>query len=225
MTRATQPTEPATLATATSPDVVKGSVVVVPVGSLEQHGPHLPLDTDTVIAQAVAARVAERLGGWCAPAVAYGSSGEHQAFPGTTSIGTPALARLIVELVRSLRDGASRVLLVNGHGGNIDAMSSAVELLVDEGHDVAVVLCVAPGMDAHAGRAETSLMLHLRPDSVRLDMAEPGNTAPLATLMPHLRVGGIAEVSHNGVLGDPRGATAEEGRALLAVMVESAVRP
>ena len=211
------------LAIATSPEVVKGSVVVVPIGSLEQHGPHLPLDTDTVIAQAVASAVAERLGGWCAPPVAYGSSGEHQAFPGTSSIGTPALARLVVELVRSLRYWASRVLLVNGHGGNLEAIDSAVELLADQGHDVQAVWCTAPGMDPHAGRAETSLMLHLRPESVRLDLAEAGNTAPLASLMPHLRGGGVAAVSRNGVLGDPRGATAAEGRRLLAAMVEKAL--
>jgi creatinine amidohydrolase len=217
------------LATATSPEIGRqlggGAVVVVPVGSLEQHGPHLPLDTDTVIAQAVAAGVAERLGGWCAPPVAYGSSGEHQSFPGTISIGTPVLGQLVVELVRSLRYWASRVVLVNGHGGNLEAVRAAVELLVAEGHDVRPVWCAAPGMDAHAGRAETSLMLHLWPDSVRLDRAEPGNTAPLAALMPHLRAGGVAAVSRNGVLGDPRGASAEEGRRLLADLVEAALAP
>jgi len=213
-----------TLATATSPEVARGSVVVVPVGSLEQHGPHLPLDTDTVIAAAVASVVAERLGGWCAPPVAYGSSGEHQTFPGTTSIGTPMLARLVVELVRSLRYWATRVVLVNGHGGNVEALRAAVDLLVAEGHDVTSVWCAAPGMDAHAGRAETSLMLHLRPESVRIDLAEPGNTAPVSVLMPHLRDGGVAAVSRNGVLGDPRGATALEGERLLAEMVAGALR-
>jgi creatinine amidohydrolase len=211
------------LASATSAEVVKGSVVVVPVGSLEQHGPHLPLDTDTVIASAVAAEVAVRLGGWCAPPVAYGSSGEHQMFPGTTSIGTPALARLVVELVRSLGHWASRVVLVNGHGGNLEAVLVAVEQLTGEGHAVQAVWCAAPGMDAHAGRAETSLMLHLRPESVRLDLAEPGKTAPLERLLPSLRHDGVAAVSPNGVLGDPRGATSEEGQLLLSAMVEQAL--
>lgn len=210
------------LAAATSPDVLRGAVVAVPVGSLEQHGPHLPLDTDTAIACAVAAGVAQRLGGWCAPAIAYGSSGEHQAFPGTTSVGTPTLLRVVVELVRSLRSWAGHVVLVNGHGGNVEAVRAAVRLLVSEGHDVSWVPCAAPGMDAHAGRAETSLMLHLRPDSVRLDRAEPGNTAPLTALLPYLRAGGMAAVSRNGVLGDPRGATAEEGQRLLAEMIDSA---
>lgn len=210
------------LATATSTEVEKGSVVVVPIGSVEQHGPHLPLDTDTVIAEAVSAGVAEQLGGWRAPAVAYGSSGEHQGFAGTTSIGTPALGQLVVELVRSLRRWAGPVVLVNGHGGNQQALRAASAQLVREGHDVRVALCAAPGMDAHAGRAETSLMLHLRSDSVRLDLAEAGNTAPISALMPHLRAGGVRAVSRNGVLGDPRGATAEEGARMLATMINRA---
>jgi creatinine amidohydrolase len=211
------------LAGATSPEVQRGAVVVVPVGSLEQHGPHLPLDTDTVIAHAVAVRVAEEIGAWCAPPVAYGSSGEHQSFTGTTSIGTPVLEHLIVELARSLRTWARRVLLVNGHGGNVDALRSAVAKLSAQGHDINLVPCAADGMDAHAGRSETSLMLHLHPSSVRLDLAAPGNTAPLAVLLPHLRAGGINAVSRNGVLGDPRGASADEGEALLADMVANAL--
>lgn len=211
------------LGTATSPDVRRGSLVVVPIGSLEQHGPHLPLDTDTVIAQAVAARMAEHLGGWCAPPVAFGSSGEHQSFPGTTSIGTPALELVVVELARSLRTWARRVVLVNGHGGNVDALRAAVRRLVTERHDVDWVPCMLSGMDAHAGRAETSLMLHLRPESARLDLAEAGNTVSIETLMPHLRSGGVASVSRNGVLGDPRGATAAEGERLFEELVAGAV--
>lgn len=211
------------LADATSPEVGEGVLAVVPIGSLEQHGPHLPLDTDTVIAEAVAQAVAHRLGGWCAPALAYGSSGEHQGFPGTTSIGTPALGRVVVELVRSLRNWAGQVLLVNGHGGNVEALNAAVELLAGEGHNVMVAWCTAAGMDAHAGRAETSLMLHLRPESVRLELAEPGNTAPITELLPYLRRDGVKAVSLNGVLGDPRGATPEEGARLFDEIVDRAL--
>lgn len=197
--------------------------MVCPLGSLEQHGPHLPLDTDTVVAEAVAAGLAARLGAWCSPAVAYGSSGEHQDFAGTVSIGTPALTLFLVELVRSVRCWAGPVVLVNGHGGNRDAVLAAVHQLVAEGHDVSVVWCAMPGMDAHAGRAETSLMLHLRPESVRLDLAESGVIDPLIDLMPRLREDGVAAVTPNGVLGDPRGASAQEGRRLLEDLVERAV--
>lgn len=212
------------LAEATSREVPRGALVVVPVGSLEQHGPHLPLETDTVIAQAVAAGVADHLGGWCAPPVTYGSSGEHQDFSGTTSIGTSVLHQVIVELVRSMLRWADRVVLVNGHGGNVEAVRTAVDQLVTEGHTVSWAPCAAAGMDAHAGRAETSLMLHLRPDLVRMDHAERGNSAPLAVLLPHLRTGGVAAVSRTGVLGDPRGASAVEGERMLAAMIAAAVR-
>lgn len=210
-----------TLARATWPEAASSRLVLIPVGSLEQHGPHLPLDTDTVIAEAVTRGVSAELPDvWVAPAISYGASGEHQTFPGTSSIGTQALHHVVVELVRSMRRWSRRVVLVNGHGGNVSALTAAVEQLRNEHHDVSWVPC-APhkAADAHAGRTETSLMLHLRPDSVSLDRAEAGNTAPIAQLMPYLTAGGVRSVSLNGVLGDPTGASAEEGRRLLADMV------
>lgn len=91
-----------TLADARWPQVPEGGLVLVPVGSTEQHGPHLPLDVDTVVAVAVARGLAPALEGLVAPAVAFGASGEHQDFPGTVSIGTPALTTVLVELGRSL---------------------------------------------------------------------------------------------------------------------------
>ncbi len=213
------------LAGVTTTETPRRPTVVVPVGSLEQHGPHLPLETDTVVATAVAVGLAERLraeGGaevLLAPAVAYGSSGEHQSFAGTVSIGTEALRHLLVELVRSVRTWAARVVLVNGHGGNLAALVGAVDQLRAEGHDVSWAPCAVVGADAHAGRTETSLMLHLRSEQVRRDRLEPGNTLPVRTLMPLLEAAGVEPASANGVLGDPRGATAEEGRALLEEMV------
>ena len=216
------------LATSTTIEVGRRPTVVVPLGSTEQHGPHLPLDTDTVVAQAVAEALVDRLeaeepgGALLAPAVAYGSSGEHQSFAGTVSLGGEALRHLLVELVRSLRTWAGRVVLVNGHGGNLGALTGAVEQLRAEGHDLRWTPCAVVGADAHAGRTETSLMLHLRPASVHLDRVEPGNATPVRTLMPLLEAGGVEMVSANGILGDPRGASAEEGAALLAEMAELA---
>ncbi|MDP3966734.1 MAG: mycofactocin biosynthesis peptidyl-dipeptidase MftE [Nocardioides sp.] len=216
------------LAQATSAETADAAVVLVPVGSVEQHGPHLPLETDTIIATAVAAGAAERLGGrgagvWVAPPLTYGSSGEHQSFPGTSSIGTETLRGVVVELVRSLRTWAARVVLVNGHGGNLTALREAVAQLVDEGHDVAWVACATEDVDLHAGRTETSLLLHLAPWSVRRDRAEAGNTQPLPEILPALMSGGVAAVSANGVLGDPAGASAAEGRAVLESMVDDVV--
>lgn len=206
------------------PDVpAHGTILLVPVGSTEQHGPHLPLETDSVIAQAVAAQVAELLEGGddrvlVAPALSYGSSGEHQAFPGTCSIGTEALHQVLVELVRSARTWAARVVFVNAHGGNVVALRRAVTQLAGEGHDVAWVACRTEDVDLHAGRTETSLMLHLQPWNVRVHRAEPGCTEPLARILPALMAGKLADVSSNGVLGDPTGATGAEGQALLSTM-------
>ena len=193
--------------------------LLVPVGSLEQHGPHLPLDTDARIAAAVARRAAEGDPAvLVAPAVAYGASGEHQAFPGTLSIGHEALRALLVELGRSASEWAPRLVFVNGHGGNLPTVPEAVAQLRHERRDVAWFGCGVPGGDAHAGRTETSILLALDPSVVRLDAAQAGATAPMRELLPALRRGGVAAVSPNGVLGDPAGASAAEGAALLDAM-------
>jgi mycofactocin system creatininase family protein len=205
-------------------DAVERRVLVVPLGSLEQHGPHLPLDTDTRIAVAVARRAcAGRPGVGLAPAVAIGASGEHAAFPGTLSIGTEALTTVLVELGRHASLTWPAMLLVNGHGGNGPAIVAAQRLLTAEGRTVAVWHAGVPGADAHAGRTETSLLLALSPDAVRLELAEPGDTRPLREIGPLLRAGGTMAVSPNGILGDPTGASAAEGQDLLTVLVASAV--
>ena len=213
------------LADATWVELPDRPTVLVPVGSIEQHGPHLPLDTDTAIAEAVSRGAADVIGGdvLVAPALSYGSSGEHQSFAGTCSIGTEVLQQVVIELVRSLRTWAGRVVLVNAHGGNLTALTAAVVQMRAEGHDVAWVPCATEDVDLHAGLTETSLMLHLRPASVRLDRAEPGDTRSLAEILPLLMQGGIAAVSVHGVLGDPTGASASRGADVLASMVGQTV--
>ena len=223
---------PGVLSTARWPDVAAGPrrLLVVPVGSLEQHGPHLPLDTDTRIAAAVAARAcAGRDGVGLAPAIAIGASGEHADFPGTLSIGRVALSTLLVELGRHASRHWPALLLVNGHGGNAGAIGEALSTLAAEGRRAQVwhagvgpAMLAAAGLtlvpDAHAGRVETSVMLALAPGDVRLADAAAGDTRPLAAVMPALRAGGVAAVSPNGVLGDPTGASAAEGATLLGLL-------
>ncbi len=208
---------------------VEHDTVLVPVGSLEQHGPHLPLSTDAVIAGAVTEALAERARGAdlsvvAAPPLTYGASGEHEGFAGTISIGTDALSSVLVEIGRSATRWAHAVVFVNAHGGNLDALRRAVPLLRSEGRDASWLMC-APGAevappDAHAGRYETSLMLQLRPDEVRMDRAAAGDTRPIAEILPLLRDGGVAAMSPNGVLGNPVGASAHEGRMLFASVVD-----
>lgn len=198
----------------------RASTLVVPLGSIEQHGPHLPLDTDIRIADAVAQAAAAELDVMVAPPISYGASGEHQGFAGTISIGTSALTTLLVEYGRSACEWAARLVFVNGHGGNVDALRGAVALLRTEGRDAAWCSPAVKGFgDAHAGHTETSVLLHLSPQLVLTAECRPGNTAPLAGLMPQMRAGGVRAVSESGVLGDPTTATASDGARLFGEMV------
>ena len=199
----------------------RAPTVVVPVGSIEQHGPHLPLDTDTRIAESVAAAAAAELPGnvLVAAALSYGASGEHQGFAGTISLGTATLTAVLVEYGRSVCDWASRVVYINGHGGNLDALRAAVRLLRNEDRDAAWCSCSVAGADAHAGYTETSVLLHLCPEVVRTQDWVRGNTESLADLMPRMREGGLAAVSESGVLGDPTTATAAAGQRIFSTMV------
>lgn len=197
---------------------------MIPLGATEQHGPHLPLDTDTRIATAVTRAAAQRIDWLVAPAIAYGASGEHQSFAGTISIGTDALTTLLVEYGRSATCWAQRLVFVNGHGGNVSALTAAVGVLRTESRDAGWCPCACIGGDAHAGHTETSVLLHISPADVRTDRLLPGNDAPLRELLPSMRRGGVAAVSQIGVLGDPTTATAVEGRRIFAEMVDDCVR-
>jgi len=200
------------------------SVLVLPLGSLEQHGLHLPLDTDTKIALAVATGLAARRPDFVvAPPLAFGASGEHAGFPGTLLVGHDVLADVIVELVRSSRSSFAGVVLVSGHGGNAEALDVVRSRCTTEGDAVLMWSAGVPGGDAHAGRTETSLMLAIDPESVHMGQAQAGCTEPLDALLPRLRAEGVGPGSSNGVLGDPAGASAEEGRDLLDHLVEDLV--
>jgi creatinine amidohydrolase len=216
--------DPVVLVTSTWTDIaaLARRVLVVPLGAMEQHGPHLPLDTDTRIAAAVASAAAEnRPGVAVAPALPVGASGEHAAFPGTLSIGTEALAHVLLELGRHASADWRAVLFVNAHGGNADAVTRALVALRAEGRRCDAFHATTPGGDAHAGRTETSLLLHLAPELVRTEAMAAGDARPIAELLPALRRGGVRAVSANGVLGDPGGASAQEGAQLLSRLVRA----
>ncbi|HTR75267.1 MAG TPA: mycofactocin biosynthesis peptidyl-dipeptidase MftE [Solirubrobacterales bacterium] len=224
------------------------TILLIPLGATEQHGPHLPLGTDSALAVALVERAAAGSpGAAVAPVLPYGASGEHQDFPGTLSIGAEATERVLVELGRSATETFDRIVFVNAHGGNAAPLAAAVALLREEGRD-ARAWSPHWGGDAHAGRTETSLMLALdelrppprgrplarcegqkttavretgqRTTAVRAELAEAGNVAPLAELLDPLRAEGVRAIAPNGVLGDPAGASAAEGRELLAAAVD-----
>ena len=210
------------LADATWSEVAVGGAahLVVPLGSCEQHGPHLPLDVDTRIAEAVARRLVGRrddltLG----PTISVGASGEHSGFPGTLSIGSEVLELVVIELARSADHFAS-VVVVNGHGGNVDALVRAARVLESDGRRFCHLNCHVPGSDPHAGWGETSILLHLAPEVVRMERAEIGVMKPWSEIGGRVVAEGFAAVSPNGVLGDPTRAAAADGERLLAELVD-----
>ena len=190
-------------------------VLVVPVGSCEQHGPHLPLATDAIVAEALADALVDAMDPEAArflitPTITVSASGEHQGFPGTLSLGTHATAAVLIELVRSA-DWADGVVLVNGHGGNLAAVRQAVGVLTAERRRVLSWWPAVEDGDLHAGFTETSILLALRPELVRTDLAVSGPQPSVGDLAAQ----GVHTLSPTGVLGDPTGATAEDGRQLL----------
>lgn len=199
-------------------------VLIVPLGATEQHGPHLSLGTDTILATCLADALAARLASAvAAPALPYGSSGEHAGFDGTLSIGQDALEELLVELIRSSPDSLGLRVLVSGHGGNAEPARRAATRCCAEGRRTLAWFPRVQGGDAHAGRTETSLMLAIAPQTVRTERAEPGDGRPLSEMIDELRAGGVAAVATNGVLGDPAGASPAEGRRLFDLLVDDLV--
>jgi creatinine amidohydrolase len=196
-------------------------IVLLALGSWEQHGAHLPFDTDTVIIEAVvdaAIRTVdpENTSFSVAPTIGITASDEHDGFAGTLSIGTQALADALVSIARSA-SWARGICIVNGHGGNTDALKLIHSALDYEKIRHAIwSLPYYEGADMHAGHTETSLMLHLAPGTVRMDLAEVGAVGDSEMLIERMRAGGIKEVSSNGVVGDPTNANAAHGATMLS---------
>ncbi|HXX39231.1 MAG TPA: creatininase family protein [bacterium] len=171
----------------------EGRVVLVPVGSTEQHGPHLPLGTDSFTAQALAARVGRRTGALVTPTLPFGYAEYHTDFAGTLSLSNETYTRVLIELVdRLVRYGATHILFVNGHGGNAFALSQVGLHL----RELGVVVGMVQWWDitgklrpewgfGHGDLTETSLMLALTPDLVDMSAATaPQETAPAPQLIP-----------------------------------------
>ena len=204
-----------------SADGTRAPIIMIPVGSTEQHGPHLPIATDTLIAEELVGRAIHRTDGLLVgPTLTVTASGEHAGFAGTLSIGAAVMGQVVLELGRSA-DWAAGLVLVNGHGGNHSPVTSAVTTLVAEGRNVLSWWPKWPhradggAADLHAGRIETSLMLAIDPGLVRLELAGVGVDASIDELRKH----GVRAVSPSGVLGDPRGASGGEGERFIDMFV------
>ena len=212
--------------------------VVVPFGSTEQHGRHLPVGTDAVLGDEIGWALADRLGAFLAPTVRLGCSEHHLSFPGTISLSSETFRCIVSDVVASLsRHGFQRIVLLPTHGGNFQPLAEAyVKLqsvdnvkvlaftdltgLVETAFKSSKGSGVKPASSgAHSGEWETSLMLALRPEQVKMDQAAEGFVGPLSEIMEKV-FDGIHNLDENGVLGDPRPATAAAGERYFEDMVE-----
>lgn len=214
------------------------SILVQPVGAVEQHGPHLPFNTDLEVAASACRAVVDAVGDehdlWLLEPLAYSKSNEHAGTPGTIWLGPETMLRVLDDLGRSVAATPARKLaLVNGHGGNSALLNVACrELRLRHGLETFLLHPTVPpdqggpstadelGMGIHGGLHETSIMLHLRSELVDLDRAERNVPEHLAANR-HVRFGGsvtfgwlASDFGPSGVIGDPTGATAELGREL-----------
>jgi len=199
---------------------LNSKILLLPLGSFEQHGPHLPLDTDTIIIDATVARTLRDTqinanAFLVAPTIAISASDEHSGFSGTLSTGTEALVQSVVAICRSA-SWSLGICIVNGHGGNTDALARIISALTYEKITHSIwSLPSYDGADMHAGHTETSIMLHVAPHEVQIDRIERGTIGDASALVAQMRTSGVAGVSDNGVLGDPTTATKEHGIAVM----------
>ncbi|WP_082486484.1 creatininase family protein [Frigoribacterium sp. Leaf186] len=212
-------------------------LAVLPFGAFEQHGPHLPLGTDTATAAEVAGRLADRLDAVLLPPVHYGDTWNTAGYRGTLSLSTATVTAIVVDLGRALAaSGAGGLIVVNGDWGNRAPLYAATRFLIDQGvlptvtldhpgmddaiDDVRESRAAAPGL-AHADEIETSIMLRIAPDDVRRDRYEasyPVFPSDFGTTPMQLH-----PFSASGVFGDPSSATAEKGERLLEATVDGAM--
>lgn len=223
------------------------TTVVVAVGAVEQHGPHLPLLVDAARGDRLAVEVARRLGdALVAPTIRVGCSEHHMGFPGTLSVRRSTLQALCVDYAVSLaRHGFERICFVPSHGGNFGPLAEMLPDLrtavapscrVDAYTDLlgfmafweAGVSSLAPEwverVGGHADLAETSEMLSIRPDLVRMEKAEAGHVQAFdEELKERIFRDGFRAVTPNGILGDARGATREIGEVCIAAAADGIV--
>ncbi len=219
------------------------SILILPIGAVEQHGPHLPFNTDLVVAnacaQAVVAKVGEELDLWLLESLAFSKSNEHLGTPGTIWLGPETMLATLDDIGRSVAATPVKKLgFINGHGGNSSLLNVACrELRINHGLQTFLLHPSLPpdqggpstteelGMGIHGGMGETSLMMHLRPELVRLDLASRNIPEHLAENR-HVKFGGTVSfgwLAHDfgpdGHIGDPTGSTAERGAQLMDAAV------
>ena len=219
-------------------------IALLPVGSIEQHGPHLPLDTDAFDANYLALRVAEACSNpkpLVLPNIPYGVSYHHDEFKGTVSISNDALAKLVYDIGMSIsHNGIKKLVIINGHGGNSPALNHAAQMInrdahifvcVDSGEtsDVDIYALVETPNDVHAGEFETSTSLAVRPHLVKMDQARREVPEFSSRYLDFTSKRGVSwyaytrKISHSGVMGDPTKASSEKGKKFWEIMISHLV--
>ena len=217
---------------------------IIPMGSLEQHGPHLPLSTDTIIAEHLSNRISERCRtAIVLPPIEFGFASEHASFPGTISLRPETLSHILLEIANSLmKSRVKRIFIINGHGGNratIDVALGKIKESFPEMHaySFTVIDVVKPKYNeirksarklvGHADEIETSMILAIDPELVEMSKAvreEPSLPAPISFESEDMAKISFAwnakEISKSGVIGDPQLASADTGRILLDYATE-----
>ncbi len=215
-------------------------IALLPVGSIEQHGPHLPLDTDAFDADYLARRVAAACSNpkpLVLPLIPYGISYNHAGFPGTVTIGNDTLSRLVYDIgMSAAQNGIKKLVVINAHGGNSPALNYAAQMInrdarifacVDTGEtsDVDVNKLIETPNDVHAGEVETSTSLAVRPHLVRMDKASkkiPAFSSRYLDFSSKRAVswyGRTKKISPTGVMGDPTKASAQKGKDIWEMMI------
>ena len=216
--------------------------IVLSFGAVEQHGHHLPLGTDSFFGDELGRAVAERLGAFRAPTVRVGCSRHHLAFPGTMSVEQDTFTELVGDIVRGWAGhGFKRIVLLPTHGGNFVPLAAAIERLGDVDGvevigvtDLMLLVNATLGLGAelgipssegglHGGEWETSMMLALHPELVRMDRAVAGYTGELETGMQRFLEEGIHVLTETGVFGDPKQASAQNGAKYIDRLVDLTV--
>lgn len=221
-------------------DVAEGIVresgaVMVLIGSTEEHGRHLPIDTDTVITELIARRLCKDKGLCYYPCIAYGQVWSAKGFPGTISIPPEILKRYLKEVIRCVnRQGAKRVILYSFHNGNAGVIKECIRELEDENgfcnvfmlettgiHKLAADVLTTPVWNDtlwHAGELETSLMLYLKEEDVRMEKA--GREFPVVPLGYGERPTPWNTFSDSGAFGDSGAATKEKGERIFEIIIQ-----
>ncbi len=215
-------------------------IAILPCGSIEQHGPHLPVDVDAFDAEYLARRVAEACSKprpFVLPRVSYGVAYHHEDFKGTVSVTNDALGRLVYDIGMSLaRNGIRKLVILNGHGDNTPTLNYAAQMI---NRDANIFVCVETGEtsdedlynmidtpnDIHAGEIETSTTLAIRPHLVKMDQAKNSTPDFGSVYLNYTSQRGVSwytrtrNISKTGVMGDPTKASAEKGRKMWEIMI------